>query len=463
MTPRHGALAERFTSHFWAGGEVLETDTVVVALSGGVDSVSLLHLLRFPHERPDGSAPRGPRLVAAHVDHGMREGSAEDASWVRALTEEWDVRFRTTRLEPAPTGEAGARLLRYGFLEEVRTEEEARWVLTAHHADDQAETVLFRVLRGTGISGLRGIRSRREPALWRPLLPFWRNEILAYAEEHGLAWREDPTNRAPFARNVLRHRLLPEAEASVAPAARRSLAALSRHAGANEEAWSSLMPSLLGAIDTRSEDTGLSVSRAGLCAHHPEVRARLIRALVRQLGATLSRAGTRLAVEFTRSGDSGTAIPVTGTLTLRRELDRFLLARGRPSCADVSVRIGEGSEGEAEATLGGSVYRVRWSLRDVVGADWQEAFPVGSMRFPLTVRAWQAGDRAVLSYGTKKLKKLFLEARVPVGQRHRTPVLEDAAGRILWVPDIVRASSAYRGVDAEGGVLHIGISHADSD
>ena len=129
-------------------------DAWVVAVSGGLDSVVLLHLLRF-------AAPDGVRLIAAHFDHAMRPESADDARWVHGLARAWGVDACESRAQAAITSEAEAREVRYAYLETVRVESGARLVLTAHHADDQAETVLFRALRNrSGGFGGHGLCAR---------------------------------------------------------------------------------------------------------------------------------------------------------------------------------------------------------------------------------------------------------------------------------------------------------------
>ncbi|HEX2080859.1 MAG TPA: tRNA lysidine(34) synthetase TilS, partial [Longimicrobium sp.] len=189
---------------------------VLVAVSGGCDSVTLLHLLRFAAD--DGTL----RITAAHFDHAMRPGSARDAAWVRGLCAAWQVPMVEARAETPPRTEAEAREARYAFLRRAQAQAGATHLATAHHADDQAETVLFRVLRGTGIRGLAGIPPRDGAGLVRPLLPFWRAEIVRYARAEGLCWREDPSNRGTgYARNRIRLQLLPAIEKHVAPGARR--------------------------------------------------------------------------------------------------------------------------------------------------------------------------------------------------------------------------------------------------
>jgi len=455
--PVETELARRFVAHVRARGVLREGDGVVLALSGGADSVVLLHLFRFALAEPH------LKLTAAHVDHGMRPGSAGDARWAVNLCEAWGVPLRACRLEPAPTTEAEARARRYEFLEATRRSVGARWVVTAHHADDQAETVLFRVLRGTGVAGLRGIRERRPPRVWRPLLPFTRDELRAHAAAHGLTWRDDPTNQSPFARNVLRARILPDVEASVAPGARRALAGLARRAADDEAAWRSLEDELLGAAGLREEPGGFSLDAAALGARHAAVRARLLRGLAHRLGVVPSEAGTRHAVEFTSAGTSGTSVSLGGGLTLRRELDRLLVARTEAPANESAAALGDASGGTTEAVVGGARFLVRWApgVRAAVerGDAEKSAFRIADLRFPLSVRGWRPGDRIRLEYGSKKLKKVFLEARVAPGERHRLPVLVDAAGAVLWVPGVIRGTDARPATHEEA--LTIWIMHAE--
>ncbi|MCG6957289.1 MAG: tRNA lysidine(34) synthetase TilS [Gemmatimonadetes bacterium] len=451
-------LSSRFCDHVLRSGVVSDGDTLVVATSGGRDSLVLLHLLRFTEGLPALS------LVAAHLDHAMRPESAADASWVRGLCAAWDVRVRMTRADPAPSTEAEARRLRYAFLRAVASEDAARAVVTAHHADDQAETVLFRAVRGTGVAGLQGIRARRSGGVWRPLLPFARRELSAYAAEVGLRWRDDPTNEpgtsgpAP-ARSVIRGRVLPELEARVAPGAGRALVALARRAAENESAWRSLLPGLLDTVDLRTDANGLSLDRDALAGLHPGVCARILRELFRRMGTPVGEAGTRALVEFTRSGSSGAAVPVAGTLELRRELHRLVLSTVRVATVDEPLAILRPDEGQGDVRVGGLRYAVSWGPQPA-SSRWRETFDVAALRFPLEVRGWAPGDRVHMEYGTKKLKKLLLETRVPSADRHRLPVLVDSEAAVLWVPGVVRSGDAAG--DGAAASFYIGIGDAQT-
>jgi tRNA(Ile)-lysidine synthetase-like protein len=429
----------------------------MVALSGGIDSVALLHLLRFAPDLP------AVTLSAAHVDHGMRADSAADAHWVAGLCRAWAVPLEVHRLATAPADEAGARAARYAALHSMKTRGGADRLLTAHQADDQAETVLFGALRGTGMRGLRGIAERRAPGVWRPLLPFTRDDILAYALAVGLTWREDPTNEGGYPRNVLRHQVLPLVERAVAPGARRALRGLARRARDDEAAWRSLEPELLARVDAQPDGGGYSVDRDALLGLHPAVRGRLLRALVARLDRGLSDTGTRLAVEFTSAGSSGGSLPLRGGIQLHRDLDRLRVAPAEDLPPEQAVSVPEPGEGRARAVLGGCAYDVAWGGASVGSARPSgrvETFAAGRLAFPLTVRSWRPGDRIRLVYGSKKLKKLFLEARVPSPDRHRMPVLADAHGAVLWVPGVARAAEE---AGASGTPFHIRITHAEPD
>ena len=178
----------------------LEPGKYVVAVSGGVDSVVLLDVLR--------GLP-GAELVVAHFDHGIREDSAADRKLTQELADSYDLAFEYGEGQLGPgTAEAAARVARYQFLEEVRQEHAADAIVTAHHQDDAIETAVINLLRGTGRKGLSSLSDR--PDVRRPLLEVPKSELIGYAREHDLEWREDSTNNdQAYLRNYVRHNLLP--------------------------------------------------------------------------------------------------------------------------------------------------------------------------------------------------------------------------------------------------------------
>jgi len=346
--------------------------------------------------------------------------------------------------------------MRYAFLFRVRAEVGARWLFTAHHADDQAETVLFRILRGTGLKGLGGIPRSRRPGIFRPLLPFSRATLEAYARKAGIRFREDPSNRdLSLTRNYLRRVGLPGLEKNVSPGARGNLLRLARLARENEKAWDTLIPGLVDELAS-SEERGVFVVRSGFLAYHPSVGARLLRELLRRKGIHLSEAGTRRVLEFTRTGASGRSIPLPGGFRLAREFDRFLLAAegGRDGAEELAIP-GPG-EGSGQLTLGGVRYEARWGGTEARRMAEVVHFSRADLAFPLSLREWRHGDRIALPYGTKKLKKLLYEAGIGVGERSCVPVLVDASGRVLWVVGVAVSAFVGPGEAEESFIIGIG-------
>jgi tRNA(Ile)-lysidine synthase len=427
---------------------------ILVALSGGLDSVVLLHLVRFGLARD---------VVAAHFDHAMRASSGTDAQWVRGLCRAWNVPLELARAEDAPVSEADARELRYTFLLAAADRVGAEAVLTAHHADDQAETVLFRLARGTGLAGLAGIPAVRGPIV-RPLLSFTRIELERYAAAARIRWREDPSNRnLRFTRNRIRHRVIPELERA-RPGAVRRIARLARSAAAAERAWQRIVGRAVNDVAIQSDSGGFILARDRLLMYDPPVRARVIRHLLDRLGSRPDRAGTRFAMAFIKAGASGVGVELAGGVRLEREFDRLFVrpARAAPLQADVVLRIPDAGPGAGTFVAGGQRYAARWAPvgRDAP-AGFAASFDPSSLRFPLELRTWRDGDRMRFTYGSKKLKRLFQERRVGRGRRASVPVLSDQSGSVLWVVGVARSCDAAAA--PPDPVLHITVADADTE
>ena len=444
-----GRLPDRLAEHLRRTELISPDDAVLVALSGGLDSVTLLHLLRFSLRSMD------LRLTAVHVDHGMRPGSAADAAWVRGVCRAWDVPCRVVRLDPAPTSEEGARAGRYRALEAAARETHTDSIVTAHHLDDQAETVLFRAIRGTGLRGLRGILPRRGRIV-RPLLPFSRREISDHARGQGIRYRVDPTNRSlALARNRLRHEVLPVLEAA-RPGAARSLARLADRARSAEEASEAALRRLRDDVVVSRSGTGAELARPVLLSYHPDLRVRMLRYLLRRYGSTPDRAGTQAALEFITSGSSGGEIHLAGGVRLERDFDTIrIVAEPTDPRPDRVLEIPDPGAGSGIAEVGGRRIAVIWG--DGAGKAGGERVSLATPVFPLTIRGWRPGDRIRFGYGSKKLKELFRERRLDRVARRRAVVVEDGNGRVVWVAGVARAE----GVGEDGVGFEIAVEDAE--
>ncbi len=350
-------LDARFADHLRASGLLNGIDAAVAGVSGGVDSMTLLHLLRFG---PAAAALDGITVHAAHIDHRMHEGSRAEGARVEAACARWGVPFHLLRAPEPVASEAAGRELRYAFLEDVRSGLPPRAAtLTAHTADDQAETVLFRAARGSGPAGLAGIRAVRAPGIVRPLLSFRRSEIAAFAAARGVPFRDDPTNReVRWTRNRLRRQILPALEAAV-PGAGRALAALAGtmqlHAAALNELLDAEIARLAAhppapaapapaTADERNADhdqpapesppvpgsPSFALCRDALLALPDPVLNLVLRRAVARLGGQCGRRATALMIRFVRDSPSGRRIDVGAGLVLER--DRAII-RLRPASA----------------------------------------------------------------------------------------------------------------------------------
>jgi len=317
-TPSGGflaALAAALPTHgFWSG-------RTVVAVSGGADSVALLLGL---HSLASGQGAR-PRLIVAHARHDLREEAAADADFVADLAARLGITcaIRDLRVR-APDGVRGegiegrARRLRQDFFVDVAREHGARFVVVAHTADDQAETILHRSLRGTGLAGLAGMACSRQlsegMAILRPLLAVPRSVVRAYLESCEQPWREDATNAdVRYARNFLRHEILPRCELGPYPAAAASLVRLGSQAAVVAAALRSAADHLLEAHSRRQADGGITLQTQKLAGLDRHLLAEIFVALWHREGwpqrDMTARHYLQLAAMTVSAADTAVAIP----------------------------------------------------------------------------------------------------------------------------------------------------------
>jgi tRNA(Ile)-lysidine synthase len=420
-------LPERFERHLAALG--LPPGPALVAVSGGADSLALVALLaRSP-------AAAGWRLEVAHVDHGIQPGSREVAERVRAAAARYGLRFHLRSLDLGPhASETTARLRRYEALAHIAAEAGTRLLLTAHHRDDQVETVLMRVLKGSGPAGLAGIASRRG-TLVRPLLPFSRAELAAYAAAEGLDPWDDPANRNPrHLRSWLRTAVLPLLRERI-PDLDHRLIAVARQAALDRAAWDALIFGL-PALDFRSEKAGVSVAAAPLGGYDSVVLRALLAALGRRIGVVIGPARAGRIERLLAQGRSGAVAELGADSAAELSFDRLRLFRGaeRPW---KGVPVGVGSAGRVRV----GEWVMEWSsepapdrLERISAETW---LPAGAY----LVRPSRSGDRIrpLGGPGRRLVVRCLQEARVPRSRRAAWPVVE-SDGIPVWVPGVCRSA-----------------------
>ena len=416
---------------------------LLVALSGGADSVALL--LAAVHWRDQGGGP----LAAAHLNHGLRGAEADrDEAFCAELCARLAIPLATTRDDPRPLArsrgcglEEAGRHLRRRFLESVlERRPELHAAATGHHRDDQTETVVMRLFRGTGPDGLRGIRPVSGRII-HPLLGVGRAEIAAGLAAEGQPWREDTSNATgDNLRARLRRQLLPLARSLFGPGCDEAAARLADLLGDDLDLLETLADEAAGAC-AAGEDLD-----TGRLAALPPALAR--RVLLRWLGAgpgagpdhpaTLpEHVHLQAVLGLLADGMSGRGVDLPGARRVERRFDRLHLASvaGSPGLrrADdyrILVRREAVSGGDAEPGHGAPDDETTWSL----------SCPAEALSGNLRVRNWRRGDRiAPLGLdGSKKLSDLFRECRLPATARPGVLVVEDDAG-ILWVVGLARA------------------------
>jgi tRNA(Ile)-lysidine synthetase-like protein len=409
----------------------LPAGRALVAVSGGPDSVALLDLL---HRTLD---LHQLDLVVAHYDHGIHPASARVAAEVRALAGSYRLAYEEGSGALGPeAGETAARAARYEWLESTRLRLGAALVLTAHHADDQIETVLMRALAGSGPAGLAGMATRRG-TLVRPLLPFRREAVVRYVRSRGLPVWLDPANQDPrHLRAWLRADVLPLVRSRL-PRVDDALLAVGRQAARDRAAWSAALD-LLPGLEFRLEHEGFSVAARGLSGYDSALAETVLMAAGRRIGCRLGPARAARMMSLAARGSSGASVPLGDGWTAEIAFGRLVVGRsaqvvGGDAGWPVLGPRGEGQWGR---------WRLRWSTAPAPPRQDRGGLTVWLMPAPLVVRGWVAGERIRPLGGTGRrlLVRCFQDARVPRSRRAAWPVLASPDG-VVWVPGVCRSDA----------------------
>lgn len=399
----------------------------LVAVSGGPDSLALLHLL----VRCRGAHPLDLRV--AHVDHGIHPDSAQVAARVAAIAEGLGVSCDIGRLGlGAGASETEARVARYRWLLAALDRHRPGVLLTAHHRDDQVETVLMRALRGSGPAGLAGMPAVG-PRIVRPLLPFSRAEVRGYLTTVGIAAWDDPANLDPaHLRSWLRGDILPAIRQRL-PDVDDRLLRVAAQAGADRAAWDALLEALPLAL--RHDRDTISVDSAVLRGYDTRLGWALVRALGRRVGLMLGARHTGRILRLAETDRSGTRLDLGQGWTAAVDFHRLSLHR-RPSVGAWTMVI-EGSSGETGA--GGWVFR--WRSEPAPEVMAREAATTWVLPGRYDVRPWRPGDaiRPLGGVGRRPVVRCMQDRRVPRRERPGWPVVISREA-VVWVPEVCRAA-----------------------
>jgi len=446
-----------------ADGAPAPGDHVVVAVSGGADSVALFDALHT-------LAPEcGWRLTLAHLDHGLRPDSGQDVAFCRALCAERGVELVTERVDVAAVAaesgagiEAAGRRARHDFLERVRVGHGADRIATAHHLDDHAESVLLALGRGTGLRGLRGVAPVDGRRI-RPLRAVRREALRAHLRARGLAWREDPTNAdTELTRNRLRHNVLPELIETFDPGVVERIGRLGAHAAADVALLDALVEEKLESLRRTGPDGALVLDRAGFLGAAPELRSALLRAAARHLFPTGSHQkwnADRVSdvLRFIERAHAGQRWSLPGAGRLAIERDRLILMK----VSDEQSVTGSGTLGPDRARLRTELLPTRGRGCSFSGPPMTTFVDATRVRPPFELRAIRPGDRLKPRgrAGHRKITTLLSEHGIPREDRSRQLVVCDRE-RVVWAVGLDACDAADIATTTRW-VWHLRVEEAD--
>lgn len=428
-------------------------DTILVAVSGGADSVALLYLLS------ELAPSSNLTLLVMHIDHGLRgEESEEDARFVAALCDRLGFPLTRERVELAAgldrlkgrSIQEMAREARYAALLRVAGGVGAGKIAVGHTADDQAETLLMWMLRGAGAAGLAGIPPVRDQRIIRPLLELSRTEVLEYLRTRGVTFRTDSSNATlRYARNRVRHELVPVLK-RFNPAVLETLVRQADLLREEDACLEQMASEALLTIAQKRAGGELSLDRASLLALPVALQRRVVRAVLRWTTGTVqgpSFGAVAAVLDRVVHGRSGSSLDVRGAI-IEREYERIRVRLRRPASRRAS-QMPAASDTEALAVAvpsavewppTGQAVRIRVDhppspIADGSTGGHTAVFDADRMTWNLTLRSWQPGDAfhpLGMQGRRKKLQDYFADLKLPREERRRVPLLVAPEG-ILWI------------------------------
>src|SRR5512133_976598 len=440
-------------------------DTLIIGLSGGADSTALLDLLANRPEMP-------LQLIAAHLNHCLRGAESDaDEEFCRGLAVQYGIPFESRRIDvkaDAGTGslnlEDAGRRARIAFFDDLLTARQAAAVVLAHHADDQAETVLMRLLRGSGTTGLAGMSYRNSRGYVRPLLGISRSEIESHLVERGLVWRDDITNLdTTFLRNRIRHELLPLLE-QYNPSVRACLATTASILTAEKDLLDA-QTSQAAAQICRETAGGTACNINALKLLPLALQRRVIRLALSRLHGNLEQFSYHhvdAVCRMVMSARSNSRISLPQGIEAVKEYDALVFRPAEPARCQINQFTVPGP-GVYQLPDKGLLTADISSVPDSFDAEGPNIayFDLDTCPFPWHVRSFLPGDRIrqLGMTGRKKVKDLFIDNKIPLIQRRRTPLIF-CGDELIWVCGL-RLSHHARLDSKSARIIKIVFSHLE--
>lgn len=436
-------------------------EKVIVGFSGGIDSLCLLHFLQNLTEYE-------LKIWAVYVNYNLRPiENIEEMKLLKQVETKWGINTASfsinlpEKLAAKPESiQLLAREERYRIFRQFSHEIGATKVALAHHRDDQAETVFYRIIRGTGIDGLAGIAYCRDEFYIRPFLAITRAEIREYAALHGLVWVEDSSNqKTKYHRNRLRQQLIPEIESALNPCFKEALLRLSELAREQSDFMKSILNNITGVLVEVDGRIGINVRT--FIELHPYLQYSLLREALMKFRPgyqlelkQLLRLREKICLEQSKFE----------LMHLPKRVNAFC-EKGYLFFDNVTLEFWQDASyqvktpGETEVVALGMRFEV---CLDNLPNDWGnisnfEVYLEPTMlKLPLTIRFWKPGDlfQPFGLHGSQKLQDFFVNHKIVKNKRHKVPLLVDGADRIVWIVGY-RVAEPFRVKDSSVQVWHI--------
>jgi tRNA(Ile)-lysidine synthase len=394
----------------------------------------------------------GLKIIVAHMDHGLRgRESRRDHDFVKALAKSRGLDFASVHLKKGEIKGLGgspqdaARVKRYAFLEDVASKYKAGRVALGHTSDDQAETVIMRLMKGASLSGLSGIPPKRGMFI-RPLIQTSRASIEEYARERGLAYVTDSTNlTVKYLRNRVRLELIPKLSKEYNPSIKETLARCAHLLSSDDDFIEKAALRAFASALIEQKAAGVVLDRARLKRMHRAISARVFLASVRSLGVEGELGAPHVDAFFgiLNGASPHASISLPGGAGARREYGKIIVESKAPALAvlfDQPLNVPGAARVEGAGAIVAKLIKPPKKFTGgsaVAWFDYDAMLECG----PLEVRQVRPGDRMVPfgMKGTRKLKDIFIDAKVPLIERKRTPVVT-VGGEVVWLAGLRQSS-----------------------
>ena len=413
------------------------TKHILLAISGGVDSIVLFHLLQSIEE------DKRPKVSVAHVNHQLRTGTKEEERFVKNLSEEYHCPFYsytwTQENHPESGIEEAAREMRYAFFEEVMEAQGIDVLMTGHHQDDQVETILMKLTRGSSLEQLTGIQMSRkfyQGLLVRPLLSFPKQALYRYAQRNAIKYVEDETNQELlYSRNRFRNQIIPLMQ--------EENTQFNRHMEQFSKDLVDLIDIATPAINQTFQQL-VSTDKSSMSLNMIEffeLEEAMQRAILQKILETLyedSKESYKITYielirEWLDEGDVNTQLDLSGDFLVRRAYNNVVFSKKDREPFDQTEtflieEVNQWVKISSTEAIG---------LFEYAGEDLTNHSLVtdASIELPLTIRHREPGDRMTYAglNGRKKIKDIFIDEKVPLEERDKAWLMEDAEGQIIWL------------------------------